>query len=109
MALFTADPTPEFCLGTEVISAVVRGATSSTSPIPNTTNAGNRSVQYEVGGKSRAGAIDPNTHPWVVEGIRANHRTPRPITAGPAAMKMREPYRAASFPNRVENRARNSV
>ena len=36
MALFTAEPTPEFCLGTEVISAVVRGATIIVRPAPNT-------------------------------------------------------------------------
>ena len=35
MALFTAEATPEFCGGTEVISAVVSGATMIMSPIPN--------------------------------------------------------------------------
>jgi hypothetical protein len=39
-----AEATPEFCLGTEVISAVVRGATIIIRPLPNTSREGSRST-----------------------------------------------------------------
>ena len=49
------------------------------------------------------------THGWVEAGSRANHRMPSPMIAGPKDMKMRGPYRAASLPNRVENRTSRRV
>jgi hypothetical protein len=45
MALLIAEATPEFRAGTEVIRAVVSGATMMDSPIPNTTSPGSRSVK----------------------------------------------------------------
>ena len=41
--------------------------------------------------------------------MRANHNTPRAMTAGPTVMNSLGPYRAANFPNLVENATRNSV
>jgi hypothetical protein len=51
MALLIAEPTPELCTGTEVISAVVSGATNIMIPSPNRIDPGRKSVTYERGGR----------------------------------------------------------
>ena len=50
IALLIAEPTPEFLTGTEVIRAVVSGATRIISPMPNRIEPGRKSVKYERGG-----------------------------------------------------------
>ena len=50
MALLIAEPRPERRTGTDVISAVVRGATMIMIPRPNITAPGRKSVKYDSGG-----------------------------------------------------------
>src|SRR4030081_1058489 len=51
IALLIAEPTSELRTGTEVISAVVSGATIIISPTPNRMVPGRKSVKYESGGR----------------------------------------------------------
>ena len=50
IALLMAEPTPEFLTGTEVMSAVVSGATNIIKPTPKRIEPGRKSVKYEPGG-----------------------------------------------------------
>ena len=51
IALLIADPTPEFRTGTEVMRAVVSGATMIIRPAPKMIDPGRKSVTYESGGR----------------------------------------------------------
>ena len=55
-ALLIAEPSPAFRTGTELISAVVSGATSMLMPIPKTTVPSITSVSVAAGGISVAGS-----------------------------------------------------
>ena len=45
-------------------------------------------------------------HGVLLEGTRANQRTPSAMINGPAAMNQRGPYFAARLPNRAEKKIR---
>src|SRR4051794_13022849 len=92
IALLIADPRPELRTGTDVIKAVVSGATMTMIPIPKMTFPGRKSIQYERGGRYVAGWLGSSFHGVLEEGTRAIHRTPRAMMRGPVAMKMRGPY-----------------
>src|SRR5207245_11534195 len=85
-ALLIADASPALWGGTEVMTAVVSGATRMHRPMPRITDAGKISIQYEAGGRKLAGWSGRRTHAWLVTGMRANHRMPTAMMAGPAAM-----------------------
>src|SRR5947209_15935366 len=86
MALLIAEPTPEFRTGTEVMSAVVSGATSIMIPSPKMIDPGRKSVRYETGGMYELGDAGSRRHGVLPAGTRANHRTPAAMMSGPAAM-----------------------
>ena len=46
-----ADPSPAYRTGTDVMSAVVSGATMMQRPIPKMIDAGRKSVTYASGGR----------------------------------------------------------
>src|SRR6266851_3041650 len=102
MALLMADPRPALCTGTEVISAVVNGATSIMMPTPKITAAGRKSMKYERGGTYVPASPGTSFHGWLLAGTRTYQSTPRAMITGPAAMKNRGPYFAARRPKRGE-------
>src|SRR5260370_41494659 len=108
MALLIADPTPELRTGTDVMSAVVSGATIIMMPSPKMIEPGRKSTRYEMVGGYGAGAPGLNRQAPLLAGTRGNHRTPRAITAGPAAMNHPGPYFPARLPNRPEQKIRKS-
>src|ERR1700704_6295216 len=108
IALLIAEPTPELRTGTEVISAVVSGATIIISPTPNRMVPGRKSVKYESGGRYVPGSPGWSLQGVLLLGTRANHRTPRAMITGPIAMNQRGPYLAASIPNRAEKKIKKS-
>ena len=57
-ALLIAEPRPAFFTGTELISAVVRGATSMLIPTPKTSVPSTTSVNVETGGMRLAGPAE---------------------------------------------------
>src|SRR5713226_443517 len=87
IALLIADATPEFRTGTLVMSAVVSGATIIASPNPKMICPGRKSTKYSPGGSHVDGSPGRNTQAGLVEGTRANQRTPMAINAGPTVMK----------------------
>src|SRR5437763_16836537 len=89
MALLTAEATPELSAGTAVIRAAVRGATMIMSPMPNSTNPGNRSVAYEPAGAHEDRCAKSNGDGRVVFGTRANQATPCATMAAPTHLKRR--------------------
>src|ERR1700687_5464676 len=108
IALLIADPTPEFRTGTEVMRAVVSGATMIIAPIPKTIDPGRKSVRYEAGGRYVLGSAGCSFHGVLVLGTRANQMTPSAMISGRRAMTHLGPKRAARLPNRREKKIRNS-
>src|SRR6266704_5389843 len=106
IALLIADPRPELRTGTEVINAVVSGATMTMIPIPKMMLPGRKSIQYDSGGRYVPAWLGTSFHGVLDDGTRANHRTPSAMMSGPTAMKMRGPYLAARLPNRGEKKIR---
>src|SRR5437660_1329378 len=51
IALLMADPSPELRTGTDLISAVVSGATMIIRPTPKMIEPGRKSMKYEAGGR----------------------------------------------------------
>src|ERR1035437_27933 len=109
MALLMAEASPELCDGTDVMRAVVSGATSIANPAPKTRLPGRKSTTYEPGGIKLEGWLGLRSHGWLDAGMRANHSAPTAINAGPAAMNHRAPKRPARAPKRVEKSTRRSV
>src|SRR2546422_6837140 len=93
-ALLIAEARPELRDGTDVISAVVSGATSSEMPLAKTSTAGSRSISTLGGGTRLDGLARVASHVALVAGIRASQSRPRAISAGPTVMKMRGPILA---------------
>src|ERR1700716_1941108 len=93
IALLIAEPSPALRTGTDVMSALVSGATSIMIPTPNTIDPGKKSVKYEAGGKYVLGSPSCNRHGVLSVGTRANHRTPTAMITGPIAMNQRGPNR----------------
>src|SRR5450759_837733 len=106
MALLIADPTPELCTGTEVMSAVVRGATIIVRPSPKINEPGRKSSRYERVGKYVLGSPERRRQGVLVTGTRASQRTPSALIAGPTARKRRGPWRAGRAPKRREKKMR---
>src|SRR5439155_15515 len=109
IALLMADPSPELRTGTDLISAVVSGATMIIRPTPKMIEPGRKSMKYEAGGRYVLGLSGISLHGVLLAGTRANHSTPTAMIRGPAAMKIRGPYLAAKLPNRLEKKIRNRL
>ena len=109
MALLIAEPTPELRTGIEVMRAVVSGATIAMMPSPKMIEPGRKSITQETGGRYEAGFPGVSCQGVLLDGTRENHRTPRAISTGPAAMNQRGPYFAARLPKRAEKKIRKSV
>src|ERR1700682_4599924 len=104
IALLMAEPTPEFRTGTDVISAVVSGATMIMTPTQKMIEPCRKSVRYDSGGAYVLGSAGWSRHGVLWLGTRANHRTPSAMIRGPMAMNQRGPYFAARLPNRAEEK-----
>ena len=59
IALLIADASPELRTGTDPMSVVVSGATTSEIPSPNSSTAGRMSTRVETGGMSSLDARPP--------------------------------------------------
>src|SRR5205814_10103403 len=100
---------PELCDGTEVIKAVVSGATVIIKPMPKRMPPGSKSVIYERGGMNVDGLPGMKCQGVLLAGIRANQRAASAMIAGPSAMNQRGPYRLAKLPKREEPKMRKKV
>src|SRR4029077_1088663 len=85
MALLIAEAIPELWTGTEPMSVVVSGATTSEIPSPNRRIEGRMSVCVETGGMRLAGSSKRAIQGVLVTGTRAYHRSPIAMRIGPAA------------------------
>src|SRR5919204_2932105 len=88
IALLIADATPELRTGTLVMRAVVSGATIIARPSPKMICPTRKSTKYWLGGAQLDGSPGVNAHAGLVDGTRANQRTPTAISAGPTVMKI---------------------
>src|SRR5207247_10617974 len=102
IALLMADPSPELRTGTDLISAVVSGATMIIRPTPKMIEPGRKSLKYEAGGRYVLGLSGLSLHGALLAGTRANHSTPTAMIRGTAALKIRGPDVAANLPNPLE-------
>src|SRR5579864_4166109 len=102
MALLIAEASPELWAGTEVISAVVSGATVIMMPMPKRIPPGSTSAKYDSGGMSDDGWLSTRCQPVLEAGKRAYQSTPSAMIAGPIAMNQRGPYLPARAPNRED-------
>src|SRR5205085_6971923 len=93
-ALLMADANPELRDGTDVIRAVVSGATSREMPHAKISTPGSRSIRTLAGGTRLDGRASVASHVVLDEGIRTSHSRPSAMRAGPMVMKMRGPIRA---------------
>src|ERR1700694_1269279 len=107
-ALLIADATPELCTGTDLIKAVVSGATVMHMPIPKMIVPGRKSTKYEPGGREVEGSPGLSNHAALLTGTRLNQSTPSPAIAGPIAMNQRGPNRPAREPKRAARKMRKS-
>src|SRR5439155_12304509 len=62
IALLIADPSPAYRTGTDVMSAVVSGATRRQRPNPKMIDAGRKSVKYASGGRYVPGLFGSSFH-----------------------------------------------
>src|ERR1035437_9827366 len=90
-ALLIADPSPARATGTEAISAVVRGATSSAIPTPKRRVVGSTSPRKSTGGTRLTTESGRAGQAALVAGILEIQKRPAPIRSGPATMKGRAP------------------
>src|ERR1700693_1105385 len=86
IALLIADPTPELRTRTDVMSAVVRGATIIVRPTPKMSEPGRKSTREERVGTDVRGSAGCRRHGALVAGTREYHRTRTAMIAGPVAM-----------------------
>src|SRR5919201_3343627 len=87
MALLIAEPRPEWRTGTEVINAVVSGATMTMIPIPKITAPGRKSTKYDPGGTYVARLPGSSFHGVLLDGTRENQRPPTDMIVGPTDTK----------------------
>src|SRR3989442_2701485 len=99
-----ADPSPAYRTGTDVMRAVVSGATMRQRPMPKMIDAGRKSMKYEIGGREVLAICGANFHGMLPAGTRTYHSTPSAMIAGPAAMKILGPNFSAKLPNRLVTR-----
>src|SRR5438093_13210185 len=85
-ALLIAEARPELRDGTDVISAVVSGATSSEMPLANNRVPGSTSISTLPGGSRLEGRARVASQVWLLAGIRASHSRPAAINVGPTVM-----------------------
>src|SRR5690349_16123397 len=109
MALLIADPRPARSTGTEAISTVVNGATTSEIPAPNTMPARNGPRIVETGGTRGPGSVIEAGHGVEVGPTVSQIKVPAAMRIGPPTRNGRGPIRAASSPARAETKIRNSV
>ena len=100
--LLIADANPALRTGTEFISPVVSGATSSDSPTPNSSTPGSGPISASSGGVSELGFERLAVQPMDVAGTVSHHSSPTAITSGPATRNGRTPYLPDSVPTRVD-------
>src|SRR5215218_3284602 len=103
--LLIADPRPEYRPGTHAIRALVRGATTHDSPIPNVMAYGRMSVKTLVGGTRLAGFWTDAFHGSESAGRRAYQRTATAMSDGPISRKRLAPIRPAIVPILVDSTA----
>src|SRR5712691_4608466 len=104
IALLIADASPELRVGTELIRAVVSGATRIEMPSPKTNIAGRTSRRYPADGTRLVGSSARACQAELLDGIRASHSRPAAMSAGPTAMNQRGPRVPASRPKVVERK-----
>ena len=109
MALLIAEPRPAFRTGTELISAVVSGATSMLIPIPKTTVPSITSVKVAAGGIRVAGSARSSRQGSEPAGIRVSQMSPSAMSSGPTVMNSRGPKRAESCPAGVDRNVSSSA
>jgi hypothetical protein len=102
-ALLIAEAIPEFRTGTELISPVVSGATSSEIPMPKMIDAGSGPTSASIGGTSEPGLPRVAAHGAEVEPTVSHHSDPAAITSGPTTRNGRTPRRPDSAPTRVDS------
>src|SRR5262245_62421093 len=82
-ALLIADAIPAFRDGTEFISPVVSGATSSAMPVPKTNPTMSGPVSASTGGTRVDGSSRVAVHGCAVGGTVSHHSAPAAMTGGP--------------------------
>ena len=108
-ALLIAEPRPAFFTGTELISAVVSGATSMLIPTPKTSDA--RADVDERRGRRDQRSPDPPDRRATAPSRPgcAPARGARRHDSGPTVMNSRGPKRAESWPTGVERKVSSSA
>src|SRR5687767_5490788 len=82
--LLIADASPALATGTDDMSVLVSGATTSDKPNPNRRIIGMMSIIVDAGGSQVLGSASASCQGAVSTGTRASHSRPSAMRIGPA-------------------------
>src|SRR5947207_107645 len=106
IALLIAEPSPALRVGIELISVLVRGATTHAMPTPKIRAKGRKSMRYPLEGRRVDGLSAWASQGVDDDGMRASQSDATAMRMGPIVRKTRLPRRPASVPTRVDKNVR---